>query len=82
MIHSANKNKSPKNSSLDEKCADKPCITYETNIKITKLGSKISDDNIVFPTIQNYEETMKHNYNLTQLKTFAKHYKLKIFVKH
>jgi hypothetical protein len=39
---------------------------------------KISDDNISIPTINNYNDLFKCNYNLTQLKNIAKAYKLKI----
>lgn len=38
---------------------------------------KISDDNIVIPTIQTYQNITKINYNLPQLKMIAKTYKLK-----
>ena len=69
MTNLAKKNKTDNNSFLDDLNANK---------KITKIACKISDDNIVFPTVQNYKETMKCNYNVTQLKTFAKHYKIKI----
>lgn len=39
---------------------------------------KISDDNIIIPTIKNYTTMPKYNYNLSQLKVIIKHYKLKI----
>lgn len=69
MTNLAKKNKTDNNSFLDDLNPTK---------KITKIACKISDENIVFPTVQNYKETMKCNYNVTQLKTFAKHYKIKI----
>lgn len=45
---------------------------------IIKKPIKISDDKIHIPTIKNYNEITKYNYNVTQLKIFAKNYKLKI----
>ena len=44
---------------------------YKTQIKVT-------DENIIIPNMTNYYELTKYNYNIAQLKTFAKHYKLKI----
>lgn len=45
-----------------------------------KLGpiEKIKDDAIIIPDITNYAVLFSYNYNLNQLKPFAKHYKLKI----
>ena len=39
---------------------------------------KIDENNISIPTIYNYNNVIKYNYNIQQLKIFAKHYKLKI----
>ena len=39
---------------------------------------KIKDDDIIVPDITNYALLFSYNYTLTQLKPFAKHYKLKI----
>ena len=39
---------------------------------------KMSDDNIIIPTIKNYNTMTNYNYNLSQLKVIIKHYKLKI----
>jgi len=39
---------------------------------------KIENDNIIVPTIHSYNELTKYNYNVQQLKLFAKNYKLKI----
>ena len=55
---------------LINKCENK-MISYKKPIKI-------NDDKINIPTIENFNELTKYNYNVTQLKTFAKHYKLKI----
>jgi hypothetical protein len=53
-------------------------INCEKLIPIYKNQIKINDENTIMPTIQNYNELTKYNYNIAQLKTFAKYYKLKI----
>jgi len=50
----------------------------EKNMPMVKNPLKINDDNIVIPTIKNYDEISNFNYNLSQLKMIAKTYKLKI----
>jgi hypothetical protein len=50
----------------------------EKTIPVVKKPSKINDDKISIPTLENYRELTKYNYNVTQLKSFAKHYKLKL----
>lgn len=50
----------------------------ENNVIIPKKLEKIDENNISIPTINNYNNLIKYNYNIQQLKTFAKHYKLKI----
>jgi hypothetical protein len=50
----------------------------EKNMKIFKKPVKIIDENISIPTISNYDEMTRYNYNLSQLKMIAKNYKLKI----
>jgi hypothetical protein len=50
----------------------------EKKMHIFKKPQKINDNDIILPTIQNYNEITKYNYNVNQLKTFAKSYKLKI----
>jgi hypothetical protein len=57
-------------SSITNKC--------EKMIPVIKKPSKINDDKISIPTLENYNEITKYNYNVTQLKSFAKHYKLKL----
>ena len=42
-----------------------------------KKVQKISDENIVIPTMDTYNILLEHNYNANQLKAFAKHLKLK-----
>jgi len=50
----------------------------EQKMQTVKKPLKINDDNIVIPTIKNYDEIGNFNYNLPQLKMIAKTYKLKI----
>ena len=50
----------------------------EGKISLSKKLIKIENENITVPTIHNYQELMKYNYNIQQLKTFAKYYRLKI----
>jgi hypothetical protein len=54
---------------LQQKC--------ENLLSPLKKMSKISDENIVIPTIENYDSLLEFNYNATQLKVFAKNYKVK-----
>ena len=53
-------------------------IRCEKKMQTVKKPLKINDDNIVIPTIKNYDEISNFNYNLSQLKMIAKTYKLKI----
>jgi hypothetical protein len=55
---------------INEKC--------EKKMPIIKNTIKIKDDNIIIPTITNYNDIVKYNYNVNQLKSIAKNYKLKI----
>ena len=50
----------------------------EKDILLSKKQSKIENENINIPTINNYQELMDFNYNVNQLKMFAKFYKLKM----
>lgn len=50
----------------------------ETQIPQIKKQIKIVEDNIGIPKIENYYDITKYNYNVQQLKHFAKNYKLKI----
>ena len=50
----------------------------EKLIPSVKKSSKIQDDNIIIPTINTYDDITKYNYNASQLKIIAKHYKLKL----
>jgi hypothetical protein len=55
---------------ITAKCEDK--------MPIVKKPQKVSDDKISIPTINTYNELVYNNYNVTQLKGFAKYYKLKL----
>jgi len=78
MMHKQNTEKSPKSkkdqaedfmNTLHQKC--------EQLIPPTKKLQKISDENIVIPTMDTYNILLDHNYNAAQLKAFAKHFKVK-----
>lgn len=82
-MESSNKNKNKINDtkSLDSIIDDyMNCITSNCikTISIIKNPVKINDDKIKIPSIKDYTEIMKYNYNLAQLKSFAKHYKIKV----
>ena len=53
-------------------------IKCENEIKNIKKLEKIDENNVSIPTINCYNDIIKYNYNLNQLKSFAKHYGLKI----
>jgi hypothetical protein len=76
MNDTLKKNKS-KESLIDEymNCISTKC---EKNMPVVKKPSKITDENISIPTISNYTDIIKYNFNLSQLKLIAKNYKLKI----
>jgi len=70
------KNKS--HDSLIEEYLNNITCKCEETMPIVKKQEKVCDDKISIPTIKTYNELVYNNYNLTQLKSFAKHYKLKI----
>jgi hypothetical protein len=76
MTDILNKNKSQ--DSLIEEYLNNITAKCEEQMPIVKKTTKISDDKISIPTINTYNELVFYNYNLTQLKIFAKNYKLKI----
>jgi hypothetical protein len=55
---------------ITAKCEDK--------IPVVNKTYKISDEKLIIPTIQSYNELVYNNYNVNQLKQFAKYYKLKM----
>jgi uncharacterized protein YlaN (UPF0358 family) len=50
----------------------------EDKVIVSKKLIKMENENVTIPTIHNYEEMLNNNYNVQQLKSFAKFYKLKI----
>ncbi len=76
MTEVLKKNKSTE--SLIEEYLNNITAKCEDTIPIVKKPQKVSDDKINIPTINTYNELIYNNYNVTQLKSFAKYYKLKI----
>ena len=78
--HLSNKNK--KNNKIMDTCIedyiDVIYLKGEKNMPYVKNGTKINEEDITIPTIYDYEIIIKYNYNIQQLKQFAKYYKLKI----
>ena len=57
---------------------DKILLKCKNKMINNNKQTKINDENIIIPTIQNYNDITKYNYNIAQLKTIAKFYKIKI----
>jgi hypothetical protein len=76
MNSTLKKNKS--NDSLIDEYMSNIISKCENKMPAIKKPIKINDDNIVIPTIKNYDDIAKYNYNVSQLKMIAKNYKLKI----
>jgi hypothetical protein len=76
MNDSLKKNKSAE--SLIDEYMTNITLNCEKNMIIIKKPVKISEENISIPTIKNYHDMSRYNYNVNQLKLIAKNYKLKI----
>jgi hypothetical protein len=76
MANFDKKNK-PSSFSVDE-YMNSISIKSEKMLPVVKKTMKISNDNIIIPTINNYNDITNYNYNVSQLKSIAKIYKLKI----
>ena len=76
MTEVIKKNKSTE--SLIEEYLNNITAKCQDNMPIVKKPQKVSDDKISIPNINTYNKLIYNNYNVTQLKSFAKHYKLKI----
>ena len=50
----------------------------ENSIPNVSNLKKITDDDIILPTVNSYELVIGYNYSVSQLKSFAKKYKLKV----
>ena len=64
--------------SLIEEYLNNITTKCEEKMPVFKKAAKVCDDKLSIPTIKTYNELVYNNYNVTQLKSFAKHYKLKI----
>lgn len=64
--------------SLLEEYLDNISEKCKSQMPIVKKQQKVIDEKIKMPTINTYNELIYYNYNVNQLKTFAKNYKLKI----
>jgi len=53
-------------------------LDCEKTMHVIKKPYKIKDDDVTIPNTENFYEITKYNYSITQLKSFAKYYKLKI----
>ena len=70
--------KNKNHESLIEEYLNNITSKCEEKMPIIKKPTKVSDDKISIPTINTYNQLVYNNYNVTQLKNFAKYYKLKI----
>jgi len=66
------------NQSLVDEYMNAITTKCEDNIPVVKKKQKVIEDKISIPTMKTYNELIYNNYNVTQLKSFAKHYNLKI----
>ena len=76
MNDSFKKNKD--NTNLIDEYMTNIILKCEKNMMISKKPTKIIEDNISIPTIHNYNNILRYNYNVNQFKLIAKHYKLKV----
>jgi hypothetical protein len=75
-MSSIKKNKS--NESLIGEYLNNITAKCEEKMPLVKKTTKVSEDKLSIPTIKTYNDLVYNNYNVSQLKIFAKHYKLKI----
>jgi hypothetical protein len=59
-----------------DKICENSCINI--NIDANNKLVKINDESMIIPTFNTYDLMLKYNYNLNQLKTIAKQYKIKL----
>jgi len=72
-----NKKNKSNNITIDE-YINKILLKSEDKMIMNKTLTKLNNSNIIIPTIHNYNDITKYNYNITQLKTITKFYKLKM----
>jgi hypothetical protein len=53
-------------------------LKHENVFQSNATKDKITDESIVIPKIENYNDIIRYNYNLPQLKLIAKNYKIKL----
>ena len=70
--------KSKSNDTLIEEYLNNITSKCKAKMPIVKKTAKVCDEKISIPTINTYNELIYNNYNVTQLKSFAKYYKLKV----
>ena len=70
-----NKKNKSNNITIDE-YINKILLKSEDKMIMNKTLTKLNNSNIIIPTIHNYNDITKYNYNITQLKTIIKSYKL------
>jgi hypothetical protein len=75
MSDTLKKNKS--NESLIREYLNNITAKCEEKMPVVKNPSKMLGNNLSIPTIKNYNDLIYNNYNVSQLKVFVKHYKLK-----
>ena len=66
------------NQSLVDEYMNAITTKCEDNVPVVKKKQKVIEDKISIPTMKTYNELIYNNYNVAQLKGFAKHYNLKI----
>jgi len=66
---------------LTKKNIDEFVLHYSEKVEkkmyVSKNMEKIKEEDLIIPNVKNYSILLHYNYNLNQLKLFAKHYKLK-----
>lgn len=66
------------NESLIKEYLNNITVKCEDKMPVVKKPQKVTDEKINIPTITTYNQLIYNNYNVSQLKNFAKYYKLKI----
>ena len=66
-----------KSSQFDDYIMSLP-VNVDKLIVCNKNPIKVNDDELKIPNMMNYREMGNYNYSVNQLKTFAKHYKLRV----
>ena len=75
---SATLKKNISNESLIAEYLNNITAKCEEKMPVVKNATKVCGDKLNIPTIKTYNDLVYNNYNVAQLRVFAKHYKLKI----